>query len=327
MLRIIFSCLFFLFLQKGLSQEIPLTPQEKKSLDSMFNNDEFFKILNEKSRKSYFDLSAGVSNGIFSLKNNSLNAAQTTTNKLYYTPAVGYFHKSGFGISATGFLASDVGQFKLFQFAISPGYIYSAKYINAGISYTRYLTGTSTSFDVNPFQNDLYGNIMFKKLWIRPAIGVGYSSGRIKEYLDSVISFVQPPRTITIRDTITTRISSFSMNLSISHSWSFRKVIFKNDGLELMPVLMVNGSNQRLAVKHSGISRRRPQVQNLLKTLYGDGVTKSSFSLQSMAALLSVSYGTGKFLIQPQLYLDYYLRDTDGKKMSFIYSFVISYMF
>ena len=329
MLRILFTCFFLCFLYGGWAQQTTtLTAEEKAALDSMFNNDEFFKMLNEKSDTSYVELSIGVSNGVFSVKNNSLNAEQSTTNKIFYTPSVAYVHKSGFGISATCYLASDSSRLKVFQYAFSPSYSYYSKKVNIGASYTRYITGSSTGFDVNPYKNDLYGNIVFKKEWLRPAVGVGYTSGRTKEFFDSVITFTQIPRTITIRDTITSKLSSFSMNLSISHIWDFRNVISHNDELELQPTLLVNGSNQKITVTHSGsLNHRRPVVQNLLKSAYGDGSTREKFSLRSVACMLGAAYAKGKFIIQPQIYLDYYLHDTASKKFSAIYSFVISYAF
>ena len=329
MLRILFTCFFLCFLHGGWAQQATtLTAEEKAALDSMFNNDEFFKMLNEKKDTSYVELSFGVSNGVFSIKNNSLNAEQASSNKIFYTPSVGYVHKSGFGISASCYIASDSNRIKVFQYAINPSYNYYSKKIDIGASYTRYITGSSTGFDVNPYKNDLYGNIVFKKPWIRPGIGVGYSIGRIKEYFDSVITFTQIPRTITIRDTITTRLSSFSMNASISHTWEFRNVISHNDELDLQPTLLINGSNQKITVTHSGsLNHRRPVVQSLLKSAYGDGSTREKFSLQSLAFMFGAAYGKGKFIIQPQIYLDYYLHDTESKKLSAIYSFVISYAF
>ena len=328
MIKFIFPLFFFFFFHTAYAQDLPLTAEEKASLDSLFKNDAFFNMLNEKQDTSYAELSAGLSNGVFSIKNNALNAAQASVNKIYYTPAAGYFHKSGFSISATGYLASEYNSLKFFQYAISPGYSFYSKKINWAASYSRYIKAGNTDFDINPYKNDMYGNIVFKKPWIRPAIGVGYSSGREKEFFDSVVTFGQVPRTITIRDTITSRVSSFSLNFSVSHTWSFEHVLFLKDELDMKPFLYANGSNQRLLVAHSGsLNNRRPVVQQLLKSAYGDGNTKEKFSLQSLAFLFELNYGKGKFIIQPQLYLDYYLQDTDSKRFSALYSFVISYAF
>lgn len=311
-----------------MAQEAPLTAEEQATLDSMFKSDEFIKMLGEDLDTSYVEIAATISNGVFSIKNNALNAEQSTTSKILYTPSIGYYHKSGFAISANAFLIADDGNLKFFQYAVSPSYSYSSKKIGWGVSYTRFIKGASTKFEVNPYKNDLYANLHFKKPWLTPSVSMGYSVGRSKEYFDTTLSFPQIPRTVTITDTITTKLSSFSLNFSISHEWSFEKVFSKNDELDVQPYLIVNGSNQKLTVNHSfGLNKRRPVVQQLLKRAYGDGSEKSRFSLQSAAFLLTASYGKGRFIIQPQIYLDYYLHDTYDDRFSALYSIAISCAF
>ena len=74
MLKFIFYLFFLGCFSTSWAQEVPLTAGEKASLDSMFKNDEFLKMLNQEPDSSFVDVSVGVSNGVFSLKNNSLNA-------------------------------------------------------------------------------------------------------------------------------------------------------------------------------------------------------------------------------------------------------------
>ena len=87
------SCLLFvvtfLLLSVTDGQQKNLSKAEKKSLDSMLQKDDFLNLLKEK-KQSYFDISLGMSNGVFSLKNNTLNADQAETNQISYTPTVGY---------------------------------------------------------------------------------------------------------------------------------------------------------------------------------------------------------------------------------------------
>jgi hypothetical protein len=331
MRSIIFSMLFSFCCQAVLAQDSTLTAEEKASLDSMFQNDEFLKLLNKKTDTSYIAVGIGVSNGVFSLKNNAINADQATTSKIFYTPSVAWYHKSGFGLSVNAFLASDSGKFKVFQYAVSPAYSYYSKRINWGISYTRYIKGSLGSFDINPYKNDLYGNISFKKPWFTPALAAGYSIGRSKEYFDSTYIITigqQPPRPFRIKDTITSTLSSFSLNISVSHEWRFMHVFGKDDELDIQPYLSVNGSNQTLRITHSNsLNSRRPFVQKLIKTKTGDGKSKAAFSLQSAACLLTATYSKGRFVAEPQVYLDYYLQETNSNRFSALYSFVINYAF
>ncbi len=331
MAKYLFS-FFFLFLsQHLLAQDTTLTLEERTTLDSMLKNDEFLKLLGE-SKGSYVDLSIGLSNGIFSLKNNSLNAGQAEVKKIFFTPSAAYYHKTGLGISLNGFLATDMGRLKTFQYAINPSYSYFGKKIMAGISYTRYIKGSATSFDISPYKNDLYANMVFKKPWVRPAIALGYATGKIIEYFDTSFLFTpfpnQDPRIVHIRDTITTRLASFSVTGSISHSWDFEKLIFKDDAIELQPSVSLNAGSQKWNISHSNsLYQRRPIVQSLLRAKYGNGNSSAAFELQSAAFLLDITYSIGKLNILPQLYLDYYFPETTGKKFSLLYSFVVSYAF
>jgi hypothetical protein len=126
-----------------------LSKEDRQALDSMFRNDEFIKLMTGK-KKSYFDINTGAGNGIFSLTNNSLNAGQAETEKIFYTSSVGYNHKSGFAVAFNAFVSPDNGSLKIYQYAIDPSYSYYGKNINAGISYTRFIEGSATSFDVSP---------------------------------------------------------------------------------------------------------------------------------------------------------------------------------
>lgn len=302
-----------------------LTREERLALDSMFKNDEFIKLMLAKD-KSYFDVHIGMGNGIFSLKNNALNAGQATTNKIYYSPSLEYYHKSGFALTLNGFFADDKGSLKMYQYAISPSYTYDKKNITANISYSHYIEGADASFDVSPFKNDLYASVIYKKPWIEPGLAIGYSFGKQVEYFDT--SFrrrsIDSPytyRVVHIRDTITTKLSGLSLTLSATHKWSFYKLINKKDAIEIQPAFMLNAGSQKWNISHSSsLNRRLPIVQNFLKRKFGDGSSSESFNLQSLAFLADITYYYGKFYIQPQLYLDYYLPTTTEKRLTSLFS-------
>lgn len=308
------------------AQTDSLTREEKLALDSMFKNDEFFKLMMGNKDRSYFDINIGIGNGIFSLKNNALNAGQAVTSKLFYTPSIGYYHKSGFALTLNGFLTDDEGSFKLYQYAINPSYAYTGKTIAAGISYTRFIEGSTTNFDTNPFKNDFYGIVVYKKTWLEPGLAAGYSFGKQEEYFDTAFWLLN--RVVHIRDTITTRLSGFSLMISATHKWDFYKLISKKDAIQLQPTLLLNAGSQRWNISHSSsINNRRPLVQSYLKNRYGDGSTSASFTLQSMAFLAELTYYYGKFYCQPQLYLDYYLPSTTEKRLTTLFSVTAGFSF
>ncbi len=48
--------------------------------------------------------------------------------------------------------------------------------------------------------------------------------------------------------------------------------------------------------------------------------SNNKFQLQSVAASFDFTYGIGKFFLQPNLYLDYYLPETTTNRFSTIFS-------
>ena len=313
------------------AQNKELSKAEKRALDSMLQKDDFLNLMKDNNR-SYFDINLGVSNAVFSVKNNALNADQSVTNQVSFTPTVSYYHKTGLAISASAYLTFDKSKLKAYQYAISPSYSFENKTIEATASYTRFFTGDNTSFEVNPFQNDIYANASYKKTWIQPGLAVGFSFGKITEHFDSSFWFTPPaplpPRVVHITDTITTRINAFSLTASASHEWDFEHLLAKNDAITIVPTLYLNAGSQRWNISHSNsLNRRRAIVQTLLKDRYGNGSTSESFSLQSLAFLADITYYIGKFYVQPQLYLDYYLPSTTGNRFTALYSVVVGISF
>lgn len=297
---------------------LTFTKEEMRLLDSMFKNDEFIKLMMNKDR-SYVDINLMMTNGIFSLKNNALNAGQAQTSKIYYTPSISYNHKSGLSLSVSSSFADDKGSLKMYQYAISPSYNFSNKKFEAGVSYTRYIEGSSTEFEINPFQNDLYGSVLYKKTWIEPGAAVGYSFGKQTEYYDTAFWFLN--RVVHIRDTITTKLSGLSVSLSAAHEWDFYKIFSKKDAFQLHTSVLLNAGSQKWDIAHSSsLISRRPIVQNFLKSRYGDGTTSTTFNIQSTAFLLNFTYYYGKFYLQPQIYLDYYLPSTTEKRLTSLFS-------
>jgi hypothetical protein len=331
MLRILLPLLFSVAAFTVSAQTDPLTPEEKRILDSMFNSDEFVKLyLNH--NKSYFDVSAGVGNGIFSIKNNALNAGQAQTNKLFYTGTAAYFHKTGLAISATGFLAHDDGNMHLFQYAVSPSYNYNGKHFAAGVSFTRFIEGADAGFEISPFKNDLYASVIYKKTWIQPGLAVGYSFGKQVEYYDSSFWFYpQPPaepRIIHLRDTITTRLSSLMLTFSATHKWSFWELLGKKDGLLLQPTILLNAGSQKWNTVHANrIFNNFPRLAERLKRRFGDGSGSDKFKFQSIGFSAAATYYFGKFYLQPRLYLDYYLPSTTEDRLTSLYSVTAGFSF
>ena len=326
MQKALLSILFLLVIHGGFAQTKPLTESEQASLDSMLNNDEFFKLLKKALKpKSYFQATATLGNSYFSVKNKRIGASQLE-NKLVFTPDVSYYHKKGFGLSAAAFLTSFDGKSDFYQFSITPSYtIMKSKKIAATVSYTRFFRREGYEDAATPIQNDLFGTIYLKKPWLQPGISLGFSGGKNTEYkrIDTVLFGLQRIFTDTIKSTI----RSFSISAFVQHSFQRINILNKKDGIIITPKLIVNAGTNSYSEKHynpySNFIKRILERRKRLGKLQDD----TSFELQSLACNLDIIYIIGKFGFEPQVYLDYYMPETTDKKFTFICSFAVSYLF
>jgi hypothetical protein len=55
--------------------------------------------------------------------------------------------------------------------------------------------------------------------------------------------------------------------------------------------------------------------------------SNNTFQLQSIGAALDFTYGIGKFFLQPNLYIDYYLPQTTEKRLSTIFTITTGFTF
>ena len=269
---------------------------------------------------SYGLVSVGISNRLFSLHNNSLNAKQASTSALVYSPSIGYFHKSGFSLSAGTSLVNQQGNgFGAVQYSITPAYdLVNNKNWAFGISYSRYFINDKYSSYSSPIQNDFYTYASYIKPWIEPGIAVGYSTGNYTE----INKFTVLATGNTFIDTGTYHLKALSLTASAAHDFKWQHIFGKEDELGFTPSLLMNFSaDSTQSVSHTLGQRikRRKRIRGL-----GD---KNSFQAQSVAASLDFNYSIGNFTILPQLYLDYYLSKTDEKKFTQTFTLSVGYSF
>lgn len=306
MLRsLLLVCCFTGFTFFAQAQTDSLSKEDKAMLDSMLKNDQFLQLFAEKN-KSFLDISLSGTNQLFSLYNNNANVAQLQP-RFVLIPAVGYYHKSGLGISANVFLTTDNGQFKAYQYAVSPFYRFQKKNWEASFAYTRYIAGNTSELSKNPFQNDFYIKGGYRKTWIEPGLAIGLTTGHFTD-------------TAVILSTIRTakfRISDFSLAASGKHEFYFFELMSKEDGLSITPAVMLIAGRQRIDAE--GLSRfsNRPRVLNFLKNRFN---SNSGFRVQSIAGSLDMKYQLKKFYFNPNLYLDYYLPETNEKRFTAVFA-------
>ncbi len=316
--------LLMVFCDNSFSQDTT-SPATEPAFDSAAVLNDLMALLDSADvTSSYALVSVGMGNRLFSVRNNRLNARQSSTSTLVFTPSVGYYHKSGFSISAGSNLLNDTKTgFGPTQYSLTPAYDFVLnKEWSMGISYSRYFIRDKYSVYASPVQNDAYAYINYKKMWLEPGIAVGYSTGEYKE----INQFTIQATGNTYIDTATYKLNALTMTASISHDFEWVGVFGKNDALGLTPSIMMNfGSDSTESVSHTVFPNllRFLKRRNRLPKLSG----KNSFSAQSAAISLDLHYAIGKFSIMPQLYLDYYLPKTDEKRFTQTFTMALGYSF
>ncbi len=297
----------------AVAQTDSLSAKDKAMLDSMMENDEFLKMMKEQSKNSV-DISVGLGNGAFSSNNNAANATGID-NQIIFTPSIIYHTKNGFSFGATGFLTSDsANKLELYQTGISAAYDYYGKKVLAGFYYTRYLSDKNKYNTKSLYQNDFYGYIKRAKGILQPGLTSGFANGNYKEVV--LVLRKRPLLGDTlVRDSTSNKASYFSVSGSVEHDFSFYKLFSKDDGLDFVPSLIINFGSDKLTQTHINkvfnrqilSSRKRVEATN-------------KFQLQSVAASFDFTYGIGKFFLQPNVYLDYYIPETTATRFAAIFS-------
>jgi hypothetical protein len=274
---------------------------------------------------SYFSAEVGVGNRLFSVHNNRLNARQSSISTLVYTPSVGYFHKSGLSLSAGAYLLNDKDNgFGASQYSLMPSYdLLNNDKFGFSFSYTHYFVKDYFSSYASPIQNDFYIAFSYKKAWIQPGIAAGYSTGIYKQVIvkDSAIGAVRR----RLYDSATFNLRSFSMMLSASHHFEWTGIFGKDDGFLFTPAVILNFGSYNIDVTHK---TNAPHLVNRLISLGRlPKLITSNFRTESLGLNLNCNYTIGNFSFSPQLYLDYYLPESDSDKFTQSFNFSVGYIF
>ncbi|MEP7254069.1 MAG: hypothetical protein ABI683_16860 [Ginsengibacter sp.] len=327
--------LLFLIIPFGSSKlSAQVIPSDKEIMDSLLANDAFLKMLDKMDApQSYFRINMAVGTRLFSGNN---KAAQSLDNKrqLVLTPSAGYFHKSGLSASVAGYLLNENSSLNFYQYAISPSYSYTkSKAVSSLLSYTHYFHESKYTTTAAPFDDEIYANLILKKPYIKPAVSVSYSAGKYDEIInvDTTVIILNRPTLIHYVDTATTEISSFSVAASIEHDFTFYNLLAKKDGLRFTPQLSVISGINNYSVSHKSSAqlfnlytkRRLTKLRRFQSSSDGGG----TFDVQSIGLDIDLNYSIGKFYLEPEVYLDYYLPKTDDKAFTQVYNFNIGITF
>jgi len=285
-------------------------------IDTSINYDDLFRDFDAfmdsiLSPNSYFlaSLSLGKSYYNFETKSSSLIES---SKKLIYSPTMGYYHKSGFGVTTTGYIVNDKKNMNFYQFSVAPSFDYlHNKSLAAGISFTKFITKDSLPFYTTPLQNELYAYFTYRKTWIRPMLALSYGWGSRSDYIkrESVIQDLRLRRRGFTYINIKESVRDFSLMASVRHDFYWLDIFNKKDHIRVSPQLAFTSGTQKFGYNQSSstyatVIRTNSNVLYSSEDVYLDDQLK--FQPLSLSLFLRGEYSIGRFFIQPQFVLDYY---------------------
>jgi len=297
-------------------------------MDSLLKDfDRFMDSLSKPT--SFFTITAGIGTGYFSYENKN-SFVFTTAKKPLISPSVGYYHKSGLGFAASGFILLNGANTNFYQFSLNPSYDYlRGKNFSTGISFTKYFSKDSLPFYTTPIQQELFAYFTYKKWKLRPSLSVSYGWGSKKEYEERQVwlwnRWLQRSQRGFITIESEESVHDLAAILSLKYNFMWFDVLKKNDGFTLTPVLMFSGGTQRFGFNTSYQSSSTVIRNNFLPS--NQQITEQTgFGAQSLSFILRADYSVGKLFIMPQLLMDYYLPEADDR-FTVAYSIVTGFNF
>jgi len=298
----------------------------KAELSSMKNDsliNELRNMLDSAGRnQSFFSVNLSASNRLFSTKNNAFNSQQSNAGVMAILPSVSYIHKSGLGLSATGYVRSIDGTPSLYQMALSPSYDHIGGKAMYGISYTYYYKNQQVNTAVTPYEHEIYAYVQHRKSWLRPSLALGWAEG---EYQDvSTIPVRLNGNYYWIKDTSNVTLNDLSVSTSISHSFSFSEVFDEKDLLLIVPQLsLIGGMQSYTTVSKStevGTRSKEVELERIRKRYNLSSTNISSFSLQTAAFSTNFSWYRKAFSISAGYFFAYYFNSTMSNRTAHIFN-------
>lgn len=337
-----FIALFLVLGFTSFSQESPadslikISKSKKPAVDTNINYDELFRDLSDFMDSilmphSYFLASVSVGKGYFNFDSKD-NTLLQTSKKFSYIPTLGYYHKSGWGITAAGNIVNDGTKMNFYQSSVTPSYDYlDNRDLATGIAYTRYFTKDSLPFYTSPLQNELYAYFTYRKWWFKPSVAVNYGWGNRTAYNERE-ELIQSLRLRPLGYTYinsTESVGDFSVTASVRHDFYWLDVLAYKDHIRITPQLVFTSGTQKFGFNqttntYAQALRTTSNVLYSTENIYLDN--RLNFQPLSLTFYLRGEYSIGKFFIQPQGAFDYYF-PASSDNFTALFSVNVGFMF
>ena len=301
-------------------------------LDSLIKNDQMMKLINELgNNKSYFKANISISNSPFNNRTKTLKYVQSE-NKLLLNPSIGYFHKSGLGITLNMYASQKANGFGFFEAGIIPSYALTLGQFDLLASYSHQIPFSKYDPVNFPFQDEWSFTTAYNGGWIKPSLTAGYSTGHAYEIIRIDTSFISGGQNIKVKyiDSVNTKLNSFQLIGGLAHSFDFENLFSSSDYINFTPQILIGAGLNNYDVSHksstnyfnSFTKKRLKKRRHYLNPSYN-----SMFEIQTLALDLDATYSLKKFYIEPEIYLEYYLLKTEEKKLTPLLNITAGFIF
>src|SRR6476661_2066359 len=235
---------------------VRVNAQTKKASDTLPDYDALFNELAHfidslTAPMSFATINVGEGMGHFQYQT-SRNTIKEKR-RLVLTPAAGYYHKTGFGMSAVGSVMEDKGDFTWYQTAATASYDYlKNRKMLTGISYTHFVTKDSLPFYTSPLNNEVNAYFNYRHSWLKPALAAGYGWGSVtsvEKRKEKIKLLKGKTQTGTITTETTESISDLSLTASVKHDFYWLHLLSKRDYVRLTPQLLALGGTQKYGLE------------------------------------------------------------------------------
>jgi hypothetical protein len=295
-----------------------LHAQKNKAVDSLAYYDDLFNELDAfidsiTAPRTMVLVNVGVSSNFLNYQTGS-DVDLDAQRKITLMPSLGYYHKSGLGISGSANILNDGSGMNPYQFLATGSYDYLGNHaFMAGISATHFFTKDSLAFYTSPLKNELNAYFTYKKWWVKPTVSASYGWGSRSDYEEReeyITSLRLRPTGYTQINTHES-VNDFSISASVRHDFYWLDVLRRGYTFRLTPQLMFVGGTQKFGFNQTSSTSYVVTKGNGKRVLadsenvYLDNSV--AFQPLSLTAFLKSELSIGKFFIQPQVALDYYL--------------------
>lgn len=248
-----------------------------------------------------------------------------TKRQVVLAPSIGYYHKSGLGISTSVAILNEEEKLNPYQLLTSLSYDFlnSMKFVT-GVSATHYFTKDSLGFYTTPLKNELYAYFTYRALWFKPSVSASYGWGSRSAYeeREEYITSLRLRQNGYTRINTQESITDFNVMISVRHDFYWLNVISKKDFIRVSPQISFASGTQSFGFNQNSNTYGSTRITGKNELYRSENISlddRLEFQPLYISTSLKSELSIGKFFIQPQFILNYYLPVPD-KNISTVFT-------